>query len=161
MLCYHLAMEINIYYDEGFEDAVKEEWLRNIAESVLKAEEQPDAEVGIVITGQEKIQALNRKYLDKDSPTDVLAFALKGSPDEMPFPAPDDDVDHLGEVVISIEQAAIQAKSHHHSKEREIAILLIHGILHLIGYDHAEPDEENEMNLKAKAILKTIRGRAS
>ena len=153
-------MEINVYYDEGFEDAVSENWLKNIAEAALKVENQPDAEIGIVITGQDKIRALNRKYLDKDSPTDVLAFALKGSPDEMPFPAPDDDVDHLGEVVISVEQAAIQARTHRHSQEREIAILLVHGILHLIGYDHTESDEEKEMNIKAKTILKTITARS-
>jgi probable rRNA maturation factor len=149
-------MEVNVFYDTGFENAADEEWLRSIAESVLASENQPDAELGIVITGQEKIHELNKRYLDKDRPTDVLAFALKGTPSEMPFPAPDDDVDHLGEVVISVEQAAIQAKQHRHSTSREIAILLVHGVLHLIGYDHGELDEEKVMNEKARAILKQI-----
>jgi probable rRNA maturation factor len=149
-------VEVNIYYDTGFENAFPEEWLRRAAETVLEAENQPDAELGIVITGQEKIHELNRRYLERDRPTDVLAFALKGTPSEMPFPAPDDDVDHLGEVVISVEQAAIQAKQHRHSVAREVAILLVHGVLHLIGYDHGEPDEERVMKEKARAILKQI-----
>lgn len=149
-------MEVNVFYDTGFENAADEGWLRSIAETVLTYENQPDAELGIVITGQEKIHELNKRYLDKDRPTDVLAFALKGTPSEMPFPAPDDDVDHLGEVVISVEQAAIQAKQHRHSTSREIAILLVHGVLHLVGYDHGELDEEKVMNEKARAILKQI-----
>jgi probable rRNA maturation factor len=149
-------MEVNVFFDTGFEEVAGEAWLRKIAETVLESENQPDAEMGIVITGQEKIRELNRRYLDRDQPTDVLAFALKGTPGEMPFPAPDDDVDHLGEVVISAEQAVIQGKEHHHSTQKEIAILLVHGTLHLIGYDHGEPDEEKTMNRKAQAILKQI-----
>ena len=150
------GMEVNVFYDTGFEDAFPREWLQAVAETALKAENQPDAELGIVITGQEKIHELNKRYLDRDRPTDVLAFALKGTPGEMPFPAPDDDVDHLGEVVISVEQAAIQAKQHRHSLSREVAILLVHGVLHLVGYDHGERDEEKVMNEKAHHILKQI-----
>ena len=149
-------MEVNVFFDTGFENVVDEAWLRKVAEAVLNAENQPDAEVGIVITGQAKIHELNQRYLGRDKPTDVLAFALKGTPSEMPFPAPDDDVDHLGEVVISVEQAEIQAKQHRHSLQRELAILLVHGVLHLIGYDHGEPDEEKVMSDKAQAILKNI-----
>ena len=151
-------MEVNVFFDTGFEKAADAERLRGIAEAVLKVENQPDAELGIVITGQAKIQELNKRYLGEDRPTDVLAFALKGTPSEMPFPAPDDDLDHLGEVVISVEQAAIQAKAHRHSLDREIAILLVHGVLHLAGYDHGEPDEEKAMKAKAKAILAQIPG---
>ena len=154
-------MEVNVFYDTGFKNAVSEAWLRNIAETALRAENQPDAEMGIVITGQSKIQELNKKYLGKDRPTDVLAFVLKGTPGEMPFPTPEDDLDHLGEVVISVEQAAIQARRHRHSVQREIAVLLVHGTLHLIGYDHGEPDEEQVMNQQARAILRQIPRKAA
>ena len=150
------VVEVNVYYDTGFEDAFPQEWLRRVAETVLAAENQPDAELGIVLTGQSKIHELNKRYLERDRPTDVLAFALKGTPGEMPFPAPDDDVDHLGEVVISVEQAAIQAKKHRHSVSREVAILLVHGVLHLVGYDHGEPEEERAMDAKARGILRKI-----
>jgi probable rRNA maturation factor len=149
-------VEINVYFDEGFENTLDAAWLKNIAGTTLGAESQPDAEMGIVITGQTKIHELNSKYRAKDRPTDVLAFALKENPEDITFPTPDDDLDHLGEVVISLEQASKQAKSHRHSVEREVAVLLVHGILHLLGYDHAEAEEEQVMKQRAKEILKLI-----
>ncbi len=151
-------MEVNIYFEEGFENAVSEGWLKKVAETALQYESQPDAELGVVITGQEKITQLNKKYLNREGPTDVLAFALKGTPGEMPFPAPDDDVDHLGEVVISVEQAAIQAPQHHHSSSREIAVLLVHGILHLIGYDHETREDGARMRKKEAEIFSALKG---
>jgi len=153
-------MEVNVLFDAGLEGVANKVWLCAVAEAVLVAEGQPDAELGIVITGQAKIRELNKLYRGKDQPTDVLAFAMRDNPSDIFFPASEDALDHLGEVIISAEQAAIQAGRHRHSVEREIAILLVHGVLHLIGYDHSELEEEKVMNDRAQAILKHLSRRA-
>ena len=154
-------MEVSIIFDSGFEQMADEAWLRGVAEAVLVAEGKYNAEIGIVITGQDQIQGLNKRYRAKDTPTDVLAFAMADVKDETPFPAQKDGIDHLGEVIISVEQAAIQAGRHRHSVGREIAVLLVHGVLHLIGYDHNEQEEEKTMNDRARAILKHLPRRVS
>jgi probable rRNA maturation factor len=67
-------------------------------------------------------------------------------------------VSHLGEVIISYPQAVIQAEEHHHSAKKELVILIIHGVLHLLGYDHAEPDQERQMSAREAEILGQIEG---
>ena len=73
--------------------------------------------------------------------------------DSPPFIHPPDGVRHLGEVLISYPQAVAQAKEQGHSPERELALLVIHGILHLLGYDHEEPEQEEKMKQKEKELL--------
>jgi probable rRNA maturation factor len=150
-------MEINVLFDTGFEEILPEVWLRAIAEKVLEMENQPDAEMGLVITGQDKISQLNEKYLGHAGPTDVLAFALNESPGEVVFPVPDgDDTLHLGEVIISYPQAEKQAGAHRHSVKTEMAILIIHGTLHLLGYDHGQPEDKKKMHAREKFIRKWV-----
>ena len=72
------------------------------------------------------------------------------------FPSPPDGVQHLGEVIISSPQAVIQAKEHQHSIKREVAILIIHGVLHLLGYDHETPEQERQMSAKEAEILSNM-----
>lgn len=154
-------MEIDVLVDEGFEGCPELEWLRNFVEQVLLMQKSSfDAELGLVITTQEKVQELNRSYRGIDEPTDVLAFALgetRGT-ELTDFIAPPDGMLHLGEVIISYPQAVIQAKEHQHSVKREIAILIIHGVLHLLGYDHVEPEGERTMTAEEKKILNCIEG---
>ena len=157
-LCYHRAMEINVLFDEGFEDTLNEGWLRQAASQALTAEKQTDAEMGILITGQDKIRQLHKEYMDEDEPTDVLSFAMKekGPLDAPDFIFPAGDAAHLGEVIISYPQAEIQAAEHGHSAKKEVAILLIHGVLHLVGYDHDQPESQKKMQAREKAILKLV-----
>ncbi|MBR6332414.1 MAG: rRNA maturation RNase YbeY [Dehalococcoidales bacterium] len=131
-------MDISILFDEGFEGVVSEDLLYDIASTALKHEGAENAEMSIFITGQEHILELNEQYLQADHDTDVLSFAMQENidDDDMFFVAPDDGVRHLGEVIISYPQAEIQAKEHGHSTIHEVAILLTHGTLHLLGYDH-------------------------
>jgi len=75
-----------------------------------------------------------------------------------PFVAPPDGVKHLGEVIISYPQAVIQAEEHQHPIKREIAILIIHGVLHLLGYDHDKPEPERDMRARETEILSYIEG---
>lgn len=154
------AMEINILFDTGFEHIFSEEWLDTIASRTLRFEGKTEVEMGILITGQEKIQELNTRYLQEDHPTDVLSFAMNetGGNDSIVFPETVDNLQHLGEVIISYPQAVIQAAEHHHPVTTEAAILLIHGILHLLGYDHDIPEHEKIMKSRERAILQLIQG---
>ena len=153
-------MEINVLFDEGFEGCLDAGWLEGIAQAVLAAQGIGEGvEMGLVITGQEKVHELNKTYRGQDKPTDVLAFALlPGSDTELglSFTAPPDGVRHLGEVIISYPQAVQQAEEQHHSQKREVAILVIHGVLHLLGYDHIKSDEAVLMSAKEAEILKTV-----
>ena len=155
-------MEINVLVDEGFAGCLEVSWLESMAEKVLVAQGADSrAELGLVIVGQERMRQLNLSYLGKDEPTDVLAFSmLPGQParDLAPFVAPPDGIKHLGEVIISYPQAVIQAEEHKHSVKREIAILIIHGVLHLLGYEHDKPELEREMRAREAEILSYIEG---
>jgi len=154
-------MEINVLIDEGLEGYLEVSWLQSVAEQALVAQDAGSGvELGLVITNQERVQQLNRSYLGKDEPTDVLAFSTREEIDAElpPFVQPPDGMLHLGEVIISYPQAVIQAEGHRHSVKREIAILIIHGVLHLLGYEHDKPELERQMKTREKEILSCIEG---
>lgn len=148
-------MEINILIEEEYKGKITRTWLSEIAERVLAAEKTGNnVELGILLTNQGKIQELNWKYRNLNKPTDVLSFYMipeKGLVDT--FITPPDNIRHLGEVIISYPQAKIQAKEHKHTIKEEIAILIIHGVLHLLGYDHEELNDEKVMRARESAIL--------
>jgi probable rRNA maturation factor len=153
-------MEIDVLVDEGIAIPFATDWLWGIAEQVLASEHAgSNAELSLVITGQDRIRQLNRDYRGKDEPTDVLAFAATGGggAELPPFVSPPDGVRHLGEVVISYPQAVIQAAEHQHPVAREIAILVIHGVLHLLGYEHDVPERERRMKGREAEILSLIK----
>ncbi len=154
-------MEINVLLDEGLEGCLETSWLQSIAEQVLVAQNAaPSVELGLVITSQERVQQLNLSYLGRDEPTDVLGFSVieEIGTDLPPFVPPPDGVLHLGEVIISYPQAVMQAEEHRHSIKREIAILIIHGVLHLLGYEHDTPELKRLMSAREKEILSHIEG---
>lgn len=104
------------------------------------------SDLSIVITGDDQLQQLNRQFLGIDAPTDVLSF-----------PADEDDPDsgerYLGDVLISYPRAAAQAASGGHPLQDELQLLVVHGVLHLLGYDHAEPAERAHMwEVQAQAL---------
>ena len=148
-------MEINVLIEPGLEGCPEVSWLRSVAEQVLVAQEvSSSAELGLVIAGQERVQELNRSYLGRDEPTDVLAFSmLPAGGDLPPFVQPPDGVLHLGEVIIAYPQAVMQAEEHGHSVKREVAILIIHGVLHLLGYSDDKPELKRLMSAREKEIL--------
>jgi len=160
-------MEINVLVDPDFEKYLEGNWLQSIARQVLVAQgTSANAELGLVITSQQRVQELNRNYLGRDEPTDVLAFYMippagETGTDELPFITPPDGVLHLGEVIISYPQAVIQAEERQHSVKKEVAILIIHGVLHLLGYDHAEPEEARQMSAREAEILGSVEERLS
>jgi len=151
--------EIEISVEEEFRGLVDKEWVTKIAQHVLKTEGvAPPYEVSLVFTDSETVRRLNRDYRGVDEPTDVLAFYML--PQEAGknsfFALPADGVTRLGEVIISYPQAVEQAEEQGHSVERELALLIIHGILHLLGYDHEEPEDESEMSAREKWLLDEI-----
>lgn len=116
-------------------------------ETLLNAVDFAQGELSLVLCDDPFIHGLNRDYRGKDSPTDVLAFAQREGEDA----DPDDEL--LGDVVISVPTAARLAAARGHSTEREIQVLLVHGFLHLLGYDHGDDEEEAEMETAAAKLL--------
>ena len=158
-------MEINVLVDEGLEGCIDVGWLKKVAEQVLVAQEvSANVELGLFIASGERVRQLNRSYRDKNEPTDVLAFSMlpgqsaqgMTGADFPPFVIPPDGVLHLGEVIISYPQAVTQAEEQQHSVKREIAILLIHGILHLLGFEHNKPALKRKMTAREAEILSYI-----
>jgi probable rRNA maturation factor len=116
--------------------------LERAALAVL-AHQSTDGDLSIVLTDDRQLHELNREYLDIDAPTDVLSF-----------PASETDPEtarrYLGDILISVPRAAKQAQTAGHTLEAEVQLLIIHGTLHLLGYDHAG-DEEKAQMWKAQA----------
>lgn len=105
-----------------------------------------NAEVTVVVSDDAQLHELNRQFLEVDAPTDVLSFP-GGDVD------PDSGVLYLGDVIISLPRAQAQAAAGGHPLEAELQLLVVHGMLHLLGYDHAEPDEKAAMwSLQAEIL---------
>ncbi len=152
-------MEINILIEEGIEVEAGADWLQGIMEKTLLAENVPSTiEISLVVSGQEQIQALNRDYRGKDQPTDVLSFAMQENKEgeDQSFIGPPDGLLHLGEVIISYPQAVLQAGERGHSVKKEMAALIVHGLLHILGYDHEKAAMEPAMTAREKAILNLL-----
>lgn len=152
-----LNYALDIQVDKPFRGQVQEEWVRQTAETVLASEEiSYPVQLSILVTDDETVRQLNHTYRELDETTDVLAFAFQEENGEFSFPGPSDGVSQLGEVITSCPQAAGQAEEQRHSLEEEIAVLTIHGVLHLLGYDHEEPEEESEMRRKEAEVLAQV-----
>lgn len=151
------SVEINILIDEEYGGYLEISWLQNVAERALVTQGiSSESELGLVVTSQQRVQQLNRRYLGRDMPTDVLAFAMLPGKGVPPFVTPPDEVLHLGEVIISYPQAVLQAEEHRHPVKKEIAILIIHGVLHLLGYEDEEPKPKQQMVAREREILRHI-----
>ena len=123
--------------------------MKRAVAATLEAEGATEREVSVLLTDDVEIQGLNATYRAKDKPTDVLAFAL----DEGEGGALDPS---LGDVVISVERAASQARSRGVTLDAELELLAVHGTLHLLGYDHDAPDEAKLMRARTRAIRKPL-----
>lgn len=115
-----------------------------------------ESEVSILLVDNEYIRDLNLNYRKKDIPTDVLSFAMRDTVDgDIPRTLVNMR-ELLGDIVISIEMAQHQAKDFGHSLEREIGYLTVHGVLHLLGYDHEIKDDKALMRSQEESILKAF-----
>jgi probable rRNA maturation factor len=154
-------VELRIRIDSRYRKRVAEAWLRGLAEEALLAgEDSGDVELGLSITDDDTVRSLNRDYRCLDESTDVLSFALtegKGGNGGSLFVMPPDGVRHLGEVVISYPRAVQQAAEHGRHSDDELAWLVVHGVLHLLGYDHDRPARERQMRAVEKRVLSQMR----
>lgn len=115
-----------------------------------------DTEVSVTFTDNEGIRAINSQFRGIDAPTDVLSFPLTEY-ESVSFPVADEPETSLGDIVLSLERAAEQAEEFGHSLDREIAFLTVHSMLHLLGYDHVNSEEEDaEMRRRQREILETL-----
>jgi probable rRNA maturation factor len=111
--------------------------------------------VGVVIADDATVQELNRRFLGMDEPTDVLSFGLGGQ-GAKDFALPSGEATSLGEVIISYPTAVSQAEEQGQSVQAEVAHLLVHGILHLLGYDHQGAEDERLMRQRGEEILAAL-----
>jgi probable rRNA maturation factor len=109
----------------------------------------PAADVTVVLAGDDELRELNQKYLGINEPTDVLAFPSKEQD-------PDSGGPYVGDVIISLPRAEEQAKAAGHALRVEVQLLVVHGVLHLLGYDHAEPEQKAKMWKVQAAILQQL-----
>ncbi|HEV8354577.1 MAG TPA: rRNA maturation RNase YbeY [bacterium] len=134
--------------------------LRRIALAALRAERMPaQTEVSIILVGDASIRRLNRRFLGKDRPTDVLAFPLlPGGPPTRERARPASNHRHrlLGEIVISINRARQQAKAAGHAVRTEVALLAVHGVLHLAGFDDRSSAGARRMHGREREILRVL-----
>ena len=129
--------------------------LEDLLQFAAEIEEVPNnAELSVTFVTNERIQEINREYRDKDYPTDVISFALEEMGEgEMEIVYEEEVPTILGDIIISLPKAKEQAVEYNHSFERELGFLAVHGLLHLLGYDHETEEEEKEMFQKQKDIL--------
>ncbi|WP_418302494.1 rRNA maturation RNase YbeY [Lysinibacillus fusiformis] len=117
---------------------------------------EPETEVSVTFVTNDTIQDINREYRGKDQPTDVISFALEELGEGEMAVTFEGMPRVLGDIIISTDRAKEQAEEYNHSFERELGFLAVHGFLHLLGYDHMEPEEEKVMFTKQDEILQTF-----
>lgn len=125
--------------------------LERVSDAVLSSEKiRGKTEVSLVFTGEKRIRGLNRNYRGVDRVTDVLSFEGEN---EDGFISPEDGISYLGEIFICYPRAKMQAKEKGHPLRKEIDILFVHGLFHLLGYDHVKDEDYEAMHGKEEKVL--------
>jgi len=141
---------ILITVQEKFREKIADQVLYSAAEAALVFDPEADSpSLSIRITDDEEVQTLNLQYRGIDKPTDVLSFPTD-------FTDPDLESRYLGDVVISWPRADEQAQNRGHETAGEVQLLVVHGILHLLGYDHGEKEDKEEMWSLQSRILEKL-----
>jgi probable rRNA maturation factor len=158
-----LSLHFDIQVDPRFADQVDEGRLRRLMAEALAAlgvpcpcrtgQESGEIEFSLVITGDEEIRTLNRRYRGVDTPTDVLAFGLSDAGKD--FTLPPDLPCHLGDIVVSYPRTVAQAAEYDQTPEQELDRLAVHGLLHLLGYEDETEEGRGEMWRKQEEVLGT------
>ncbi len=140
---------IHLTIEPPYQEAVDADLLRRAAVAALQQQEAPPAALSLLITDDETVRRLNARYRGIDAPTDVLSFE-DGSTD------PETGALYLGDIVIAYPRAAAQAARGGHPIAWELCLLTVHGVLHLLGHDHANPDEKARMWAAQRCILESL-----
>ena len=156
------SQRIDVQVFPAFARRLSKAWLRKVAEQALDIQDEAmSPTVSLVIADDETVHQLNREYRGLDETTDVLAFPLWASAenaglDTEEFYLPPEEAAPVGEIVISYPQAARQAREGKRPLRAEMALLIVHGILHLLGYDHADPRQESRMWARQDEVLARV-----
>lgn len=132
--------------------------LRRVCQNVLRGEGVAGpAYLTLAIVADDEIHQLNRRHRGVDRPTDVLSFSLVDpAVDERGFVTPPDQPAELGDIVVSYARVLVQAEEYGHSPERELAYLVAHGLLHILGHDHEQAEERTIMREREEAALRPL-----
>ena len=163
--------QVNVQVFDEYLALASPDWLRKVAEKALalEASEAP-LEMDLAVVDDDAVKTLNKQYRGLDENTDVLSFSFlhpgryygldkppgESAKEEVSFTSPPGKEAGLGEVIISYPQARRQAVDSGHSVEQELALLVAHGVLHLLGYEHVEPVEEAAMKEKEARIMAAV-----
>ena len=152
-----VGCELYVKIDVPLQRGLDEGWLRRVVQRTLDMQKvDSPVELSVVITDAGTIRRLNKEYRGEDDDTDVLAFALAEDADATPFVTPPDDVSRLGEVLVSYPRAELQAQERGHPVGRELALLVAHGVLHLLGHDHGDDASGSKMKAIEEQVLKEL-----
>jgi probable rRNA maturation factor len=145
---------LTITFDKGLEISLRKKWFRDNMEKILKLVDiAGPVELSLLITDDIEIQKLNREHRNIDKATDVLSFQMSDQKTKDGFITPPDGIIHLGEIIISLETAKRDSIDQSISMEDELIFLMVHGALHLLGYDHNNNSDERIMRRKEKEII--------
>ena len=150
---------IEVNYNAISELPNEEKLIKEVVSRVLEEEKVlPELDVYITLTNNEEIHKINKEYRDVDRPTDVLSFPMYERDEIAGLKNDtDDEIEKiLGDIIVSIEKVREQAEEYGHSFERELAYLVTHGMLHLLGYDHMIEEEKAVMRKREEEILETL-----
>jgi probable rRNA maturation factor len=151
-------IDVDVQIDERFAGEADGALIEQAVTAALLAEGVVDAiEISVLVADDAALHALNRDYRGVDAPTDVLSFGDDAEPEQAQFVRPPDAPRYLGDLAISYERVVAQAAEYGHSRARELAYLTVHGVLHLLGYDH-ERDEAGAALMRAReeAVMERI-----
>ena len=144
---------IEVFYEE-IENLKEEELIKKVIECVLKEEGiKKNLDVYVTLTNNETIRKINAEHRNIDKATDVLSFPMFDREEIPLLKKEDNSEDILGDIIVSIEKVREQAEEYGHSFERELAYLVTHGMLHLLGYDHMIEEEKIVMRKREEEIL--------
>lgn len=138
--------DITIADDYGYEKSY--EYLNEVLEHTLKDQKVENAVFSVIFVTSEKIKEINKVYRNKDNITDVISFAFEDNANMLY-----NNVRVLGDIYICIPRMLEQAKEYDHSEKRELSFLAVHGLLHLLGYDHERSSEDEKIMFELQERL--------
>jgi probable rRNA maturation factor len=147
------TVEVEVQIAPAFDQELSADSLSALAQEILRQEEAT-GQVTLVVTDDQGIRELNRDFVGVDAPTDVLAFSAQEG--DSSFVVSPEGQQYLGDVIISYPRALAQASEMGHSLELELHLLIVHGLLHLLGYDHAGEEEKSVMWARQDEILHSL-----
>lgn len=148
-----VSLDVELVVEEGLDAEWDEATIHQLVSAIVQRELGPgEYAIALHLVSDETIHALNREHRGKDAPTDVLSFGLH-DPNGMRFVLPPGQPANLGDVVISHARAVAQAEEYGHPVARELAYLTAHGVLHILGYDHEQEDEQRAMRAREEEAL--------